>query len=373
MKNEEKLKLNRIIAHLDMDAFFASIEEADSPIFAGKPIAVGSDPKNGQGRGVVSTANYKAREYGIHSALPISQAWQLSQKAKAEGKPEVVFLPVDFERYNEVSEGICDIIKKYSQVVEPASIDEFYFDLSFANDFKKAEKICLKIKEEIKKKYKITCSIGLAPNKMIAKIAAGQKKPDGFVIVRQGQEEKFLESLSIREISGIGPKTGQKLNDLGINIIKDLKKFTQEQLYDLLGKFGVQLYYKVKGIDDSPLVENRQAKSIGQHETFEHDTLDMLYIGEVLESMCRNVFLRFKESGFKSFKTIGITVRFTDFKTYTTAKTFNKPFDTAQGEKQFKLEVLKLLLPYLDNRKNPDKKLIRLIGVKIEKLENTLF
>jgi DNA polymerase IV (DinB-like DNA polymerase) len=130
----------RIIAHLDMDAFFASLEEADSPIFKDKPIVVGSDPKEGRGRGVVSTANYKAREYGIKSALPISRAWQLSQKAKTEGKPEAVFLPVDFPRYIKASQQIFEIIKKYSELVEPASIDEFYFDLSPVKNFAKAKK-----------------------------------------------------------------------------------------------------------------------------------------------------------------------------------------------------------------------------------------
>jgi len=137
----------RIIAHLDMDAFFASLEEADSPLFNGKPIVVGSDPKDGHGRGVVSTANYKAREYGIHSALPISRAWQLSEIAKAKGKPEAVFLPVDFERYEKASGEIFEIIKKYvvppqrdpaKGGIEPASIDEFYFDLSFTKSYKKA-------------------------------------------------------------------------------------------------------------------------------------------------------------------------------------------------------------------------------------------
>jgi DNA polymerase IV (DinB-like DNA polymerase) len=355
---------NRIIAHLDMDAFFASIEEADSPIFKGKPIAVGSDPLNGNGRGVVSTANYKAREYGIHSALPISQAWQLSQKAKKEGKDEVIFLPVDFERYNQVSAGIYDIIKQRCKIVEPASIDEFYFDLS--SDWDYAEKICLKIKKEIKQKYKITCSIGLAHNKLIAKISAGIKKPDGFVIVRYGEEERFLESLSIRELPGVGPKTEQILNEKGIKIIKDLKKFSYEDLYDMLGKYGIDLYYKAKGIDDSELVENREAKSIGEQITFDKDTLNVIYIGEVFGKLCDDVFLRFKESGFKSFKTIAITVRFTGFETKTTTKTLKEDTDK---EKIFKLEALKLLLPYLDNRKNPRNKLIRLIGVKIENLE----
>ena len=236
----------RIIGHLDMDAFFASLEEAASPIFKDKPIAVGSDPKNGQGRGVVSTANYKAREYGIHSALPISIAWRLSQKAKTEGKPEVVFLPVDFERYNKASEEVFQIIKKYAKVVEPASIDEFYFDLSFTKSYKKAEDICRKIKKEIKEKLKVTCSVGIGQNKLISKISAGTKKPDGLVIIKEKDSEKFLEPLSIREIPGIGPKTEEKLNQKGIKIVKDLKKLSKSELQENFGKWGEDNYYKDK-------------------------------------------------------------------------------------------------------------------------------
>jgi len=363
----------RIIAHLDMDAFFASLEEAQSPIFAGKPIAVGSDPKNGKGRGVVSTANYRAREYGIHSALPISVAWRLSEKAKAEGKPEVIFLPVDFERYEKAHDDIFEIIKKYvpprrdpakGGTVEPASIDEFYFDLSLLKSYKKAEEVCQKIKKEIKEKLKVTCSIGIGQNKLISKISAGMKKPDGLVIIREQDSEKFLEPLQIREIPGIGPKTGQKFNAKGIKIVKDLKKFSKDELREFLGKWGEDIYFKARGIDNSLLVEDREAKSIGEQTTFDQNTLNAVYIGEVFENLCRSVFKRFLASGFQTFKTVGITVRFSDFETKTTAKTLKKP---ASAEKEFKLETLKLLLPYLDKRKNPHKKLIRLIGVKLEK------
>ena len=409
----------RIIAHLDMDAFFASIEEADSPIFKGKPIVVGSNPHSllskigkgdGRGRGVVSTANYKAREYGIHSALPISIAWQLSQKAKMQGKNEVIFLPVNFERYNEVSAGILEIIKSNIKLnklnekilVEPASIDEFYFDLSFVsslrgarkqrsnpettrlfrprlqsglamtdkdNVWKRATDICDKIKKDIKEKYKITCSIGLAENKLIAKISAGIKKPDGFMIVEEKDSEKFLEPLLIREIPGIGPKTGKKLNNLGIKIVKDLKKYSQIELYELLGKWGSDLYFKIKGIDDSEIHGSREAKSIGEHQTFDCDTLNAVQVGDAFSKMCDSVFERFKQSGFASFKTVGVTVRFSDFKTYTSSKTLKKP---TSSEKEFELETMKLFLPYFDIRKNPNKKLIRLIGVKLEKLEKQL-
>ncbi len=356
----------RIIAHLDMDAFFASLEEAGSPIFKGKPIAVGSDPKNGQGRGVVSTANYKAREYGIHSALPISVAWKLSQKAKAEGKDEVVFLPVDFERYNKASDDIFEITKKYVEIVEPASIDEFYFDLSFLKNYKKAEGVCKKIKKEIKEKLKVTCSVGIGPNKLIAKISAGTKKPDGLVIIKQKDAGGFLEPLSIREIPGIGPKTEQILNQKGIKTIKDLKKLSEKQLSEAFGKWGEDIYFRARGIDESPLVENREAKSIGEQATFQQDTLNFIYIGEVFDNLCKSVFKRFLQSGFKSFKTVGITVRFSDFETKTTAKTLKV---VSSSEKEFKIETLKLLLPYLDKRKNPRKKLIRLVGAKMEKLE----
>ena len=355
----------RIVGHLDMDAFFASLEEAGSPIFKGKPIAVGSDPKNGNGRGVVSTANYKAREYGIHSALPISVAWRLSQKARSEGKPEVVFLPVDFERYNKASDKIFEIIKKYSKSVEPASIDEFYFDLSFAKDYKSAEKICFKIKKEIKEKLKITCSVGIGKNKLIAKIFAGTKKPDGLVAIKPKDSEIFLEPLSIRKLPGIGPKTEQILNQKGVKTIKDLKKLSKDQLIESFGKWGEDIYSRARGIDEASLVENREAKSIGEQVTFQQDTLNFVEIGEVFNNLCKSVFGRFLESGFKSFRTVGVTARFSDFETKTSAKTLKAE---STSEKEFKVETLKLLLPYLDKRKNPRKKLIRLVGVKMEKL-----
>lgn len=359
----------RIVAHLDMDAFFASLEEAGSEIFKGKPIVVGSDIKDGKGRGVVSTANYKAREYGIHSALPISIAWQFSQKAKAQGKPEAIFLPVDFERYNKASAEVFKIIKRYTSVVEPASIDEFYFDLSFAKSYKEAVDICKKIKKEIKEKLKVTCSVGIGQNKLISKIAAGTKKPDGLVVVEGQDSENFLEPMSIREIPGIGPKTEQVFNQKAIKTVRELKKLSEEELRELLGKWGEDIYFKTRGVDDSPIVENREAKSIGEQTTFPQDTLNAVYIGEVFEGLCKSVFERFLHSGFKTFKTVGVTVRFSSFETKTTAKTLRKP---TSSEKEFFLETLKLLLPYLDRRKNPRLKLIRLIGVKVEKFDESI-
>lgn len=359
----------RIVAHLDMDAFFASLEEAWSPIFKGKPIVVGSDPKEGYGRGVVSTANYKAREYGIHSALPISQAWKLSQKAKAEGGDEAIFVQPDFERYEKASHEIYEIIKKYAELVEPASIDEFYFlpqRQGLVGSWDDVIELCKKIKKEIKEKLKVTCSVGLGPNKLIAKIAAGIKKPDGLFVVKESEAEDFLEPLGIREIPGIGPKTEKLLNEKGIKIVKDLKKFSEQDLHELLGKWGTDLFYKIRGIDESPIVEGREAKSIGEQATFQRDSSNAIYIGQALQNMCQDVFRRFNESGFETFKTVAITVRFADFTTKTSAKTLKKPSHDA---KEFQLEAMKLLLPYLDARKNPYNKLIRLVGVRMEKLQ----
>ena len=251
-------------------------------------------------------------------------------------------------------------------MIEPASIDEFYFDLSFAESYEKAEKICKKIKKEIKEKLNVTCSVGIGANKLISKISAGTKKPDGLIIVKEEDSAKFLELMPIREIPGIGPKTEQIFLEKGVKIVKDIKKFSREDLYDLMGKWGLDLYLKVRGIDEDPLEENREAKSIGEQATFQHDTLNFIYIGEVFENLCKSVFKSFLNSGFKTFKTIGITVRFSDFETKTAAKTLKNP---TNDEKEFIVGALKLLLPYADRRKNPQQKLIRLIGVKLEKFE----
>ena len=357
----------RIIAHLDMDAFFASVEEAATPAFLGKPIVVGSEIINGVGRGVVSTANYKAREYGIHSALPISIAWQLSEKAKQEGKPPAIFLPVDFELYNKASNNIHNIIKKYSETVEQASIDEFYFDLTFAKTFEKAKTICKKIKAEIKKEEGITCSVGIAPNKLISKIAAGINKPDGMLIVKQKDIQTFLNPLPIREVPGIGPKTAGLLYIQGIQTIKDLNALPLESLKTLLGKSGEKIYYKIRGIDEDPVTEFHEVKSIGEQTTFPQNTLEARIICDTFTLLANSVFQKFTESGFTSFKTLTITIRFADFETKTTSKTFKDPL-TKLHLKKFHLEILRLVLPYLDPRANPRQKPLRLIGVRVEKL-----
>lgn len=407
---------NRIIAHLDMDAFFASIEERDDPRLKGLPIAVGSDPRKGHGRGVISTANYKAREYGICSALPVSRAWRFSEAARKKGKPAVVFITPDFKKYTESSKELMAIIHHYSPHVEQASIDEAYFDLSYtikdldmkpqtvrtsAGSFKtcgpaqinadgietrnflslqkvyaRALKICQKIKQEILEKEKLTASIGIGPNKLIAKLASDFKKPNGLTLVSPDKVESFLNLLPIRKIPGIGPKTEMKLLSKKIKTVHDIKRLTQMELHALFGKWGIDLYEKVRGHDDSLIVEEYETKSIGEQETFEKDTLDSQFIFARLDTLCKNVITRLysksednrgrKPEVPKFFRTVVITIRFSDFETKTRSHTLS---EQANSLKKLQFEVMKLALPFLDKRANPKKKLIRLIGVRIEKLE----
>ena len=216
----------RIIGHLDMDAFFAAIEERDHPELKGRPVVVGADPAGGKGRGVVATANYPARVYGIHSAMPISQAWKAAEAARRRGRPATAFVRGSHRQYAEVSGRIMAILHRHAPVVEEASIDEAYFDLSFAGSLAQAADICRQIKREIKDEEQLTGSIGLGPNKMVAKIASDFQKPDGLTVVTAEEAEDFLAPLPVRKIPGIGPKTEQSLARLGIKTVQDLKRFT---------------------------------------------------------------------------------------------------------------------------------------------------
>ena len=220
---------NRIVMHIDMDAFFAAVEERDKPWLSGKPVVVGADPKHGKGRGVVSTANYKAREYGIHSAQPISQAWCLSEKAAFQGKMRAYFLGGDFRAYGKASDEIMALLRKHGDKIEPASVDEAYLDVSSVGTFEKAEKLARKIKDEIKKKEQLVASIGVGPNKLIAKMASGMNKPDGLTIVRPEDVQKFLDPQPAEAIPGIGSKSARLLAQKGICTIADLRKATEKR------------------------------------------------------------------------------------------------------------------------------------------------
>lgn len=350
--------MTKIIAHLDMDAFFASVAEVDHPWLKGLPIAIGSDPEGGIGRGVVATANYPARKYGIRSALPIQKAWKFSEEARLRGEKQVNFLVPNSKRYSEMSKEVFDIVQKYTKKMQITSIDEVYFDLSYTKSFKKATEVANKIKKEIKRKTKLTCSIGIAPNKMIAKIASDFQKPNGLTVIKESEVFNFLGPLSIRTIPGVGPKTEIKLRN--IKTIGDAREFAWEELYKLLGSYGFDLYQKVRGIGSDEIEEESIRKSIGHHETFYEDTNDMKFVFGILENMSEKILVQMKRKGFKDFRTIVITVRFSDFETHTRSITVDKP--------DLYMKAIKLALPFFDTSENPKKKQIRMIGLRIENL-----
>lgn len=349
-----------------MDAFFAAIEERDHPKLKGLPLVVGADPDQGKGRGVVSTANYAARQYGIHSALPISQAWRFSEKAKSQGRPAAVFLRVNHRRYREVSEKIMALVRGYASLVEEAGIDEVYFDLSHTESFVRAADLCRRLKKEIQEQEKLTASVGIGPNKLVAKIASDFRKPDGLTVVTPEEAGGFLEPLPVRKIPGIGPKTEKRLAREGIRFVRDLKKFSPEELQQRFGKWGPELYERLRGRHESPLQEAYEPKSLGEQETFGEDTRDLNLIFDHLLEMCGHVFKRLQTEGFKTYRTVVVTVRFADFATHSRSHTLPEASDSLA---KLRFTAMKLLMPFLDHRENPRHKLLRLIGVRVEKLE----
>lgn len=363
----------RVVAHIDMDAFFAACEERYNPQFRGKPIVVGADPKQGRGRGVVSTASYAARKYGIKSALPISTAWRLAEEARRRGEPETIFLRGNFGLYREVSDRIMAILRHAADAFEEASIDEAYLERKFearspkseTDPWREAEERAKKLKADILKAEGLTCSIGIGPNKLIAKIASDFKKPDGLTVVRPERVQEFLDPMPIRAMPGIGPKGEAFLHARGIRAIGALRQVELARLVEWFGKWGDDLFWKARGISESEVSDDREQKSIGEQETFEQDTLQAAFILERARALADSVFRRFRSGGFASFRTVAITVRFADFETLTRSRTSPRPLETRED---LEGAMLRLLLPFLDRRENPKRKKIRLIGVRVEKL-----
>jgi len=332
-----------------MDAFFAQIEERENPQFKGKPVVVGADPKEGKGRGVVSTANYEARKYGLHSALPISQAFKLC--------PQAIFLPVNMALYQKVSERIMDIIKNYSLKYQPLSLDEAFLDISFAGTYQKAKDLGQKIKKDILKQEKLTCTVGLGPNKLIAKMATNKGKPNGLLAITPAKVKSFLEPLDIEELPGIGPKTAGRLREIGINKIKELKRASKTKLKDMFGRVGESIYDKARGVNEDEVSPEEVIKSIGKEHTFEKDTRDPEVIFNKFDEIIRVVFRELFENSF-SCRTITVVCRFQGFETHTKSKTLKI---ATRDFEVLKKEAKKLLLQFLIE--NP--KLIRLIGVRV--------
>jgi len=346
----------RRILHIDMDAFFAAVEEKRHPELKSKPVVIGGsgDPTK---RGVVSTASYEARKYGIHSALPLRTAYNLC--------PEAVFLPVDYEEYSRVSQIIKNTLKEISPSMEDVGIDEAFLDIS--EIAKPPEEIAQEIKKRIKVETGLTCSIGIAQNKLLARIASDMQKPDGLTIIEEQDIEGRIWPLPVRKLWGVGPKTEARLKEIGINTIGELASMPVDRLIEIYGEsYGHYLHEASHGIDESPLVTHWEPKSVSRETTFQEDTNNWQTIAKTIAELTKEVVDDIKDKGYKS-RTVTLKVRFSDFKTYTRATTLQEPTDSLEYirkaafqclgriELKMKVRLLGVRLTHFVKEKNNDK------------------
>ncbi|MGC6769497.1 DNA polymerase IV [Enterococcus sp. LJL128] len=308
-----KKDTSRKIIHIDMDAFFASVEERDHPELVGHPLVIARHPSDTGGRGVVTTANYEARKYGIHSAMSAQKAFELC--------PSAIFKEGDRHKYSEISQQIREIFRRYTDIIEPVSIDEAYLDVTENKiESKSAIKIAKLIQRDIWRELQLTCSAGVSYNKFLAKLASDFQKPKGLTVILPEEAEEFLKALPIEKFHGIGKKTVPKMNDLGIYTGADLYKMDEMTLIRHFGKMGYSLYRKVRGIHDSPVSTTRDRKSVGKEHTYgiplttENEvTTQLRNLSERVEQSLRRV----QRHG----KTIVLKVRYADYTTVTRRKT----------------------------------------------------
>ncbi len=303
-----------------MDAFFAAVEQRDHPEYRGKPVIVGADPREGRGRGVVSTCSYEARVFGIHSAMPINQAWKRC--------PQGIYVPPNGALYSRVSQSILAVFYEFSDMVEPLSVDEAFIDVTGSMRlFGDGATIARKIKQRILEKEHLTASVGVAPSKFVAKIASDLQKPDGLVVVQPDRVAEFLAPLDIGRMWGAGAKTQQKLHAMGIRTFGDLARFDPEVLERKLGKAGRHFYQLAHGRDVRSVKGERQVKSVSNEHTFDRDTLDDEQLRQTLARLCEKVGNRLRKAGL-SGRTIQLKMRYADFETLTRRLTLPQATDS---------------------------------------------
>ncbi|MGQ7379596.1 DNA polymerase IV [Streptococcus suis] len=301
--------LSRKIIHVDMDAFFAAIEVRDNPELTGKPVIIGADPRLSGGRGVVSTCNYEARAFGIHSAMSSKEAY--------ERCPQAVFISGNYEKYQEVGRQVREIFHRYTDLVEPMSIDEAYLDVTKNKlGLTSAVKIAKLIQYDIWNELHLTASAGVSYNKFLAKIASDMEKPHGLTLILPEDAVEVLASLPVDKFHGVGKKTVERLHEMGVFTGKDLLDVPEMTLIDTFGRFGYDLYRKARGISNSPVKPNRVRKSIGKERTYRK----LLYRDEdvmkELVSLCQRVATSLERNR-KQGRTIVLKIRYGDFSTLT--------------------------------------------------------
>ncbi len=354
--DEPKRDTSRKIIHIDMDAFYASVEVRENPSLAGKPVIIARHPKETGGRGVVATASYEARTYGIHSAMSAQKAYELC--------PEGVFVRPNFELYRETSKQMHDIFRRYTDKIQPLSLDEAYLDVSENHiEQKSATIIAQAIRRDIEKELRLTCSAGVSYNKFLAKIASDFDKPNGITVISPDKAHDFLMVLPIEKFHGVGAKSVEKMHSLDIYTGKDLYKKDELDLVSYFGKMGHSLYRKVRGIDDSEVKNDREPKSIGKESTFSEDLKTENDVIKALRILSQKVMHNLKRKQ-KHGKIVVLKIRYENFDTITRRRSFP---DYIKGEE----ELFQIALSIWEEESATLG--VRLLGITVTGLESVIF
>ena len=342
--------VQRAIIHIDMDAFYASVEQRDNPELKGKPVIIGGSVES---RGVVSTASYEARKYGVHSAMPMAEAHRLC--------PDGVYLPVDMQKYRLVSHQIMDIFHRFTPEVEAISLDEAFLDVTASQKlFGTAEEIGREIKRLIKTELNLTASVGLSYNKFLAKLASDMDKPDGFYQIGPEELESKVWPLPVRRMMGVGGKTAQLLEEMGVRTIGQLAKMNVGLLEHILGKQGIMMYEVANGVDNRMVEPVRESKSVGRETTFPKDISERYVLETILFTLADDVCHTLRATNLKG-RTVSIKIRYPDFQSITRAQTLDGY--TSSFEPVF--EAVKQLMEHNYKDGTP----VRLIGVTVSGLK----
>jgi len=356
--NAKRKNMIRVIFHIDFDYFYAQCEELRDPLLKGKPVVVCVYSARGGDSGAVSTSNYKAREYGVKSGIPIKLA-----KNKLKDVPDAKFLRVDHNYYSEMSDKAMKILRKYADKFELVGVDEAFIEVTerLEHDFGRAEELAITIKQELKRELGLTCSIGIAPNKLVAKIASDFQKPDGLTLVKPEEVKQFLTNLSVGKVVGVGKKTEERLNEMGARTIGELSDI---DIYELIREFrkklGTYLYNAARGIDEEPLVEGESVTQISRITTLKKSTNVVEEMLDDLKSLCRNVHKSVIEQSF-SFKSVGIMLILDDLSIKTKSRSLRSP-STSEDE------LFKVAKVLLEEAIAESQLLIRRLGVKVSEL-----
>ncbi len=344
----------RIILHIDMDYFFAQCEEREHPEIKGKPVVICVYSGRGGDSGAVSTSNYEARKLGVKAGIPIYRAKKLA--------PDAVFLPVNMELYRSISDEVMEILRGYCEKFEQESVDEAFCELTGkVSDFDEARSLAVRIKDEIKQKTGLTCSVGVAPNKLVAKVASDFQKPDGLTVVKPEEVLQFLAPLKITDLIGVGKKTGERLNELGVKTIEDLLRLSKDDLIREFGQAkGVWLKQASQGIDDSQVEEREGTDQIGRIITLKENTRELQVILDAIDKLSEDVYKKLEARGL-SFKSVSFIAISTDLKTRTKSHTLGAP---AKNLDTIRTEARELAKAFLSE--NPIT--IRRVGVRVANL-----